>query len=210
VTYVEGEQAGKSEAPDRKSEADSIGDAAVNFVLDFERRNGRSPTKMDHDNEGYDVLSEDEQGQLRYIEVKGTDGAWDALGVGITAPQFRCAQNQRSGFWLYVVENARSESPPAPYCINDPVSLITQYRFDAGWKALAKNSTPELAYPSPTPTEGMRMSFVGPEGKATFGTIAKIERKGLLVRLHIRTDSGCEVKQFINTSMKFSLPDEEG
>jgi len=206
VTYVEGSRPGRSEALDRSSEADSIGDAAVKFVLDFERRNDRSPTAMDHNNEGFDVLSEDAQGQARYIEVKGTDGEWDALGVGITGPQFSYAQHQCDRFWLYVVENARSVSPTV-YCINDPVSLITQYRFDAGWKDLAKNSTSEPAYSSSTPVEGMRVSFVEPTGKPASGTIVKVERKGLLVRLHIRTDSGLEVKQFLNASMKFSPGD---
>ena len=88
------------------------------------------------------VLSEDINGEVRYIEVKGIDGVWDDLGVGISRPQFFYAQNQGDRFWLYVVENARSASP-TPHCINDPVSLITQYRFDAGWKDLANNSTAE-------------------------------------------------------------------
>jgi hypothetical protein len=56
----------------------------------------------------------------------------------------------------------------------------------------------------------MRVSFIEPGGKPASGTIIKLERKGLLVRLHIRTDSGIEVKQFINASMKFSRPTEEG
>ncbi len=164
---------------------------------------------MDYGHEGFDVLSEDVNGEVRYIEVKGIDGVWDDLGVGISRPQFFYAQNQGDRFWLYVVENARSASP-TPHCINDPVSLITQYRFDAGWKDLAKKSMAEPSCSSPTPTEGMRVSFIEPGGKPASGTIIKLERKGLLVRLHIRTDSGIEVKQFINASMKFSRPTEEG
>lgn len=207
VTYVEGSQSRLSEAADGSSDAGAVGVAAIGFVLDFEKRNGRSPKAMDHNNEGFDVLSEGPQGQVRYIEVKGVDGEWDMLGVGLTRAQFKFAQTQGSRFWLYVVENARSASP-TPYLINDPVSLIMQYRFDAGWKDLADDFITDT-HARKTPTEGMRVTFIQSTGNTASGTITKVERKGLLVRLHIRTDAGLEVKQFLSASMNFSEGVEE-
>jgi hypothetical protein len=203
VTYVEGTLSGTEGHAPRDSEADAIGDAAVDYVFGIEERAGREPVKMHHDNEGFDILAKEPDGQPRYIEVKGIDAAWGETGVGVTRSQFLCAQRERKRFWLYVVENARSELPIL-HCINDPAAQITQYRFDAGWKGLAANAgLPER--PSSEPVAGMRV-FYDDTGTIVSGTVTHVERKGLIVRLHIRTDSGTEVKKFINSSMRFSEP----
>ena len=120
--------------------------------------------------------------------------------MGVTRAQFLWAQRERKRFWLYVVEYARSESPIL-HCINDPAAQITQYRFDAGWKGLAAAGAPERT-PS-EPVAGMRVSYED-AGLIMSGTVTHVERKGLIVRLHIRTDSGAEVKKFINSSMRFT------
>ena len=206
VTYVEGARPGTEEHEPRDSEADAIGDAAVDYVFGIEDRAGRQPVKMDHDNEGFDIIAKEPDGQPRYIEVKGIDGAWGETGVGVSRPQLLCAQKERKRFWLYVVENARSESPTL-YCINDPATQITQYRFDAGWKSLAANAAPER--PPSWPAAGMRVSYVDGTGTTVSGTVTQVERKGLILRLHIRTDVGAEVKKFIDSSMRFSEPEGE-
>jgi hypothetical protein len=207
VTYVEGTRASAEDHEPRNSEADAIGDAAVDYVFGIEERAGRQPVKMDHDNEGFDILGKDPDGQPRYIEVKGIDGAWGETGVGLTRSQFQCAQKERRRFWLYVVENACSESPTL-HCISDPAAQITQYRFDTGWKSLAAN-TAAPKRPSSTPVAGMRVSYNEGEGTMVSGTVTHVERKGLIVRIHIRTDSGTDVKKFISSSMRFSDPEGE-
>jgi hypothetical protein len=162
---------------------------------------------MDQYNEGFDVVSKDSHGQSRYIEVKGIDGPWGELGVGVSSPQFRYAQQQGKQFWLYVVENARSGSPTL-YCINDPATQITQYRFDAGWKELATDvGTPNR--PTFEPAAGMRVSFIDATGTTLTGTVLNVERKGMIVRLQILTDSGTEIKKFLDSSMRFSEPEGE-
>ena len=207
VTYVEGTRPDAEHKIPRDSEGDAIGDAAVDYVFGIEQRAGRQPVKMDHDNEGFDIIAKDPDGQPRYIEVKGIDGPWGETGVGVTRPQFLYAQKERKRFWLYVVENARSGSPTL-HCINDPATQITQYRFDAGWKGLAANAgAPEA--PSSGPVAGMRVSYDDGTGTMVPGTVTHVERKGSIVRLHIRTDSGTEVKKFINSSMRFSEPKGE-
>jgi hypothetical protein len=129
------------------------------------------------------------------------------LGVGVSSPQFRYAQQQGKQFWLYVVENARSGSPTL-YCINDPATQITQYRFDAGWKELATDvGTPNR--PTFEPAAGMRVSFIDATGTTLTGTVLNVERKGMIVRLQILTDSGTEIKKFLDSSMRFSEPEGE-
>jgi hypothetical protein len=207
VTYVEGTRPGAEHHEPRDSEADAIGDAAVDYVFGIEERAGTQPVKMEHDNEGFDIIAKDPDGQPRYIEVKGIDGAWGEAGVGVTRPQFLYAQKERKRFWLYVVENARSGSPTV-HCINDPATQITQYRFDAGWKSLATNTRGHEP-PSSGPVAGMRVSYDDGVGTTVSGTVTHVERKGSILRLHIRTDSGTEVKKFINSSMRFSEAEGE-
>jgi sacsin len=207
VTYVEGTIPRAEDHEPRDSEADAIGDAAVDYVFGIEERGGRQPVKMDHDNEGFDIIAKDSDDQLCYIEVKGIDGAWGDTGVRLTRAQFLYAQKERKRFWLYVVENARSGSPTL-YRINDPATQITQYRFDAGWKSLAENAS-ATERPSSRPVTGMRVSYDNGAGTMVAGTITRVERNGLIVRLHIRTDSGIELKKFICSSMRFSKPEGE-
>jgi hypothetical protein len=204
VTYVEGTLSDTGDHEPRDSEADAIGDAAVDYVFGIEEHAGREPVKMHHDNEGFDILAKEPDGQPRYIEVKGIDAPWGETGVGITRSQFLCAQRERKQFWLYVVENARGESPTL-HCINDPATQITQYRFDAGWKSLTANPG-SAKRPSSEPVAGMRVSY-DDAGTMVSGTVTDVERKGLIIRLQICTDSGTEVKKFINSSMRFVEPE---
>jgi len=208
VTYVEGARPDAEDHEPRDSEADAIGDAAVDHVFGIEDRAGRQPVKMDHDNEGFDVVSKEPDGQPRYIEVKGIDGTWGETGVGVSRPQFLCAQKERKRFWLYVVENARSESPKL-HCINDPASKITEYRFDSGWKAFATDPGDPYRVGSGQVAAGMRVSYDDGKGTMASGTVTQVERKGLIVRVHIRTDAGGDIKKFINSSMRFSEPEGE-
>lgn len=207
MTYVEGTGLGAEAHEPRDSQADAIGDAAVDYVLKIEERAGRQPVKMDHYNEGFDITAKDPDGQPRYIEVKGIDGAWGETGVGVTRAQFLHAQRERRRFWLYVVENARSESPTL-HCINDPATKITQYRFDAGWKSLAANTSASEQSPS-RPIASMRVSFVDSSGMTMSGTVVDVENSGMIMRLTIRTDAGDEIKRFFNSSMRFSEPEGE-
>ena len=160
---------------------------------------------MDHDNEGFDILAKDPDGQPRYIEVKGIDGPWGESGVGVTRPQFLYAERERKRFWLYVVENARSESPTL-HCINDPTTKITQYRFDAGWKGLAATTTAPEQSPD-RPVAGMKVKFMDNAGASVSGTVTAVEHSGVIARLSIRTDAGAEIKRIFNSSMRFSEPE---
>jgi hypothetical protein len=88
----------------------------------------------------------------RHIEVKSTAGPWDDLGVGVTADQFKHAQEVGEQFWLYVVENAQSPSRRRIWCIPNPARQVDQFMFDDGWKSLADPedgiAAPKVAKPS--------------------------------------------------------------
>ena len=60
------ERDGLSDEQRRKVDA-----AAVDAVFAYEERVGRTPERMPHENEGFDVRSTAADGSLRYIEVKG-------------------------------------------------------------------------------------------------------------------------------------------
>ena len=76
-------------------------------------------------NPGYDIESYDDSGEdVRFIEVKGIDGPWTELGVGITARQYQEAQTRGDSWWLYVVENVFSDEERTVHRIPNPVRNI--------------------------------------------------------------------------------------
>ena len=77
-------------------------------VVQSENETGRKAMRMPPGNPGYDIESYDDSGEdVRFIEVKGIDGPWTELGVGITARQYQEALGD--SWWLYVVENVFSD-----------------------------------------------------------------------------------------------------
>ncbi len=88
-----------------------IGEAAVDIVIEHEKKKGRKARSMAHPNPGYDIISEGED-KIRYIEVKGTEAAWGERGVAMTPTQFFYTQEKpERDHWLYVVENVFSTTP---------------------------------------------------------------------------------------------------
>lgn len=120
-----------------------IGDAAEEFALAYEQKLGWKAKRMPINNPGFDIESVNpETGEARLIEVKGIDGAWGNRGVSISSIQFEKAIKTGAGYWLYVVEHARSNKPIL-HRINDPAQQIREYRFDEGWRSLDSQSPKE-------------------------------------------------------------------
>lgn len=139
-SYVTPRQQHASDITDRTTVQQrlQIDQAGVECVLAFERRHGRTPIEMPHHNPGYDITSQDQQGNTRYIEVKSLGGSWDeSLPPGLSHTQYNAAHQYGTSFWLYVVERATSTNYRI-YCIQNPVQQIDQYLFDSGWQALSK------------------------------------------------------------------------
>ena len=121
------ERDGLSDEQRRKVDA-----AAVDAVVAYEERVGRTPERMPHENEGFDVRSAAADGSVRYIEVKGTSPQWDRQGVALSSRQFQEALTRTEEFWLYVVEVGKPGADPIR--IQDPANRVRQYFFDSGWR----------------------------------------------------------------------------
>ncbi len=137
-TYVtHGSVSSTKESHERKEKWSKTDAAGVKKVIAFERRDGRFPHEMPHDNPGYDIESKDEKDQVvRYIEVKSTAGKWKDTGVALTSTQFSHARKRRERFWLYVVERAERDDFRI-YTIQDPAQRVDQFFYDDGWKDIA-------------------------------------------------------------------------
>jgi hypothetical protein len=102
-------------------------------VVDDLKAKGYVVTRMPENNKGYDIEAiNPATSEILYIEVKGDSFNWNDKGVGISPSQYHFGLEKRSSFYLAVVENLRS-SPRTIYYIQDPMSQITQYRFDSEW-----------------------------------------------------------------------------
>ncbi|MFO7976728.1 MAG: DUF3883 domain-containing protein, partial [Candidatus Hydrogenedentota bacterium] len=90
----------QQEAIDR----DRVDRLAVDAVMATERRLGRKPMEMPHQNPGYDIESRvpDEPGRLLFIEVKGKVKGRETVAASKT--QILTALNKPDDFILAIVE----------------------------------------------------------------------------------------------------------
>lgn len=175
----------------------SIAKAAVDFVLELERGEGREVVEMPPNNEGFDIRRGPESAD-EYIEVKGLTGAWGAEGIVVTPPELRMAERQRERYWLYVVEYATEPSRRHLYKIQDPYGKTNQFRFDSGWKSVVTGAVEVM-----DPAQGRRVTIEG----LGAGTILSVTEAGVLRRLSIRLDSGEELSRTYDpTKMSVSEP----
>ena len=125
----------------RGSRTDEIDEAGIAHVLAYEQAAGRNPVEMPHDNPGYDIESKNADGEVvRIIEVKSKLGPWSSRDVELSARQMLEAQRRGAQFWLYVVENAPTDSAHV-FAISDPASRITKFVFDEGWATVAERES---------------------------------------------------------------------
>lgn len=171
-----------------------IGRAAEEAVADEERRQGRQVVRMPHANPGFDIISDGaNENDRRYIEVKGVAGEWGAAGVPLSVRQFERAWKEGASFWLYVVEFALDPARRRITRLHDPVSHVTQYRVDAGWRALAAPSGDGGSAPSVI-TAGQRVRLV--DGRR--GVITEVAPFGQLLMVRVAFDGGGEGRMAYN------------
>jgi hypothetical protein len=77
-------------------------------AMDYERLHGRAPQDVSAENLGFDIRSADDQGNLRYIEVKARAGAGP---VELTQNEVFKARSLGDAYYLYVVMSATSAAP---------------------------------------------------------------------------------------------------
>jgi hypothetical protein len=100
----------------------------MNFVMEYEKRQGREPEDVHLENLGYDIRSRDlpmsgaqagEMENYRYIEVKARAGEG---AVALTPNEWLMAQRLEDEYWLYVVVNVTSN--PELYLIQNPAAQL--------------------------------------------------------------------------------------
>jgi hypothetical protein len=124
--------------PEVAAKRQAVSRAGLGRVIEHEIAEGRQPREMPPMHPGYDVESDGAAGHVeRYIEVKSIDNDWEGPYAGLTATQFKKAQELGARYWLYVVEQA-DRSDFRIHRIQDPARRATQFMFDDGWKALAE------------------------------------------------------------------------
>jgi len=120
---------------------------AMQEAMAHERQQGRRPLDVSRENLGYDIRSEegarqDGEAPVRYIEVKGRAHSGP---IAITPNEWLMAHRLEADYWLYVVENCRSE--PRLYTIPNPAATVSaQERIEVvryvvhDWKEAAESA----------------------------------------------------------------------
>ncbi len=92
----------------------------MQYVLQYERQEGREPEDVSAQNLGYDIRSTAKDGSVRYIEVKARATTGDIV---LTPNEWRTAKEEGTKYWLYIVEHAGSAEPRL-YCISNPAKRL--------------------------------------------------------------------------------------
>jgi len=131
LNALKGEEA-KTPEPDQCSR-EKIDRMAVEAVVEEEKKRGRTPRVMPHENPGYDIESKEPgNGRLRFIEVKGK--AAGATTVTVSKTQILTALNKPDDFILAIVEidgeTARKPVYITQPFLKEPDFAVTSINFD--------------------------------------------------------------------------------
>lgn len=103
---------------ERISRDPEIEATGMRVAMEYERKQGRSPTDVSRQNLGYDIVSEGD-GEVRYIEVKARA---EEGQIFLTPNEWMTAKQLGEKAWLYVVTNAAAE--PRLFRIQDPAGKL--------------------------------------------------------------------------------------
>lgn len=177
---------------EKDSDSLRIGKLAVDFVLEFEKKAGRNPIEMSHNNKGYDIIS-DSINVRRHIEVKGIDGPWNKTGVKLSPSQFKfCLDHPNANFWLYIVEHVGT-SQSKIYQVYKPFDKVTGYMFDSGWKDTVTDGESKTA-----PNELPKINDKVYQGRTYLGRVTAIKPKGRSVQISIKNDNGVKTTTLLH------------
>ena len=138
ITYV---HVGVDETAEDGSKAHQarleLEEKGIQLILADEPLLKRTPTNTP----GFDLVEKDAADrELRWVEVKAINCAFEDRWVGLTREQFETAMNRGEDYWLYVVEHASSPDLARIFRIQDPAGLAGTFVYDHGWQALAANA----------------------------------------------------------------------
>ena len=112
----------------------SLEENAIAFIIKREPQWQRTTSG----NPGYDLHQVDPNGSITaWCEVKAMRGTFDYRPATMSRRQFEEAQHRGASYWLYVVENAGTDSPSLVK-IQNPAGQARTFAFDKGWLAVAE------------------------------------------------------------------------
>ena len=181
----------------------AVEEAARSIVCEYEGKRGRTTEQMPPMHPAYDIKSFDRDGNVvRLIEVKGIDGEWGDLGVGLKKRQFSEAWDEGDRYWLYVVECARDPERARVHPIQSPAVKVGEFFFDRNWRGVAESVEDDLRLAF---RAGARMRH----RKFGQGTIRERNERGHSVELVIDFDSGGAKTLALNLSqMELTIGEE--
>jgi len=91
----------------------------MRIAMAFEKGQGRSPEDVSTENRGFDIRSTSGDTSVRYIEVKARAGEGK---IALTPNEWLMANRLGDEYWLYVVENAKTE--PQLFLIQNPATVL--------------------------------------------------------------------------------------
>lgn len=194
LSYVESssdQREGSATSDGERAEArDAVGRAAVAFFLSTQAMRWESLEEMHHNNPGFDVLATTESGEDEFIEVKGQSSAWTQEGVALTPTELLMAQRMGPRYWLCVVEFALDERRRQLHLVQNPFGLVTQFRFDVGWKDVAISMLSLPVVPE-------KEQFIVIEGIGQ-GRIISVRGKGKFFNVHVILRDGKQINRPFN------------
>ena len=138
----------EKELEEERENKKKIGARAEIIVLEFEKNQSRKAKRISQEDAeaGYDIESQDEDGNVRFIEVKGSTG--DEFNIYWTKNEIKTARKNRDKYWLYFVPGVdiKSEKFKEPELYPDPIASILeskQYKEKKETLHLIKNNSEE-------------------------------------------------------------------
>ena len=126
-----------AEPPERAQDTQRVERLAVDAVLDEERKLGRRPREMPHNNKGYDIETRSGNDPLLFIEVKGRVAG--AEHFSITASEILFALNTAEQHILALVKVEEDSSTtvrylPDPFTARQSEPGFGEHRRVLGWE----------------------------------------------------------------------------
>jgi hypothetical protein len=141
ISYVAVHAADEEPDPDGLDQAArmALEEKAIAFILTAEPDWKRTPSH----NPGFDLFKAALDGKpKRWCEVKAMTGTLRDRPIGLSVTQFSCAQEHTERYWLYVVEQAGSETGRIVR-IQNPAGKARTFTFDHGWLRVADGEQQE-------------------------------------------------------------------
>jgi hypothetical protein len=115
-----------------------VEEEAIKIIMNFERRQGRTPTDVSRRGVGYDILSEGD-GEKRCIEVKSRSGERQTF-VTMDGGLLKRLGNDVNNYYLYLIRKVRTKNPTLrivpPSRVLSNLQTVVRYRFAVTRKSM--------------------------------------------------------------------------